>query len=70
MQQAGSLGDFLDAVQAARDEHPDYREGQVYFVVLARHRPELADEITATDLDPFSVDARLPGFLAWLEQRR
>jgi len=48
----GSLEEFLQDVQAALDDHSDYREGQAFFNVLRLRRPDLVDQILATNLDP------------------
>jgi len=68
MPMSGSLDEFLQDVQAALDDHPEYREGQAFFNVLRLRRPDLADQILTTNLDPCSVDARVADFLGWLEE--
>lgn len=48
----------------------DQRPGQWAFNVLAAARPELADAVRGTDVDPFHRDDRLPELLAWVRDRR
>ena len=42
------------------------RAGQAAFSVLYQTRPDLANAINSTELDPFYRDERLPAFWAWL----
>lgn len=42
------------------------RQGQTAMNVLALLRPDMANEIQGTDLDPFDKDENLAGFFAWL----
>lgn len=42
------------------------REGQRAFNALYAIRPDLAEQVRGTDLDPFYDDSRLPDFHAWL----
>lgn len=68
--------DYLRAVTAAlgnRDNRldrkysqPRWRDGQTYFNVLYAGRPDLADAVRGTDLDPFHRDDRVPAFLRWV----
>jgi hypothetical protein len=50
------------AIQARRGQRP----GQAHFNALYELRPDLADEIRGTDLDPFYNDTRIPEFLCWV----
>ena len=52
---------------AERTLYPEWREGQTYFNVLYRQRPELADEIRSTKLDPCYRDERVPEVQEWLQ---
>lgn len=45
---------------------PHIRRGQAMFIVLHQHRPDLADKVTGTDVDPFYLDHRTEAFLMWL----
>lgn len=47
---------------------PDLRNGQRAFNVLHAMRPDLSEQIRATDLDPFHDDDRLEAFYAWVER--
>jgi hypothetical protein len=46
---------FLDKAYGLARAMPDQRLGQVFFNYLYSVRPELADEIRNTDMDPFYV---------------
>lgn len=51
-------------------ERPKFlRQGQQAFNVLHEMRPDLANEIRATPLDPFYLDERLPDFYNFLYVR-
>lgn len=56
--------------EAIRLRHRDFRAGQAAFNMLYVLRPDLADQIRGTDLDPFYQDERLPAFYAWLESTK
>lgn len=47
---------------------PEWRTGQTAFNVLYDIRPELADAVRATELDPFYQDELLPAFYARIEE--
>lgn len=63
-----SLSEYDKAVQAARAEHPEWRNGQTLFNVLYDLEPDLANEVRATELDPFYNDNVKP-FVEWLFDR-
>lgn len=44
-----------------------WRIGQYYFNTLLHVRPDLAEEIRTSVLDPFYDDTRIPAFLAALQ---
>lgn len=46
-----------------------WRVGQFAFNELLRFRPDLAEQIRGTELDPFHQDSRLPAFLESLEEK-
>ncbi len=48
---------------------PHLRRGQCYYNALYTLRPDLANEICGTKLDPFYVDERIPAFLEWLMEK-
>lgn len=59
---------FADYVVAIMMTKPDtQRYGQWAFNLLHELRPELADEVRATEVDPFYDNLRVPEFLDWLE---
>lgn len=44
------------------------RAGQAAFNVLGLVRPDLAERVRGTELDPFYRDDRLDAFFVWLEE--
>lgn len=57
--------DYCHEVWRVMDLHPEWREGQTYFNVLAEHRPDLTDgknPIRGSEFDPFYRDEVLPAF--------
>jgi len=65
---AMTFADYKTAVARAQKRHPEWRRGQTAYIVLRRRRPDLADEVWATLLDPFSQDERLEAFLSYIEE--
>lgn len=59
-----TLADYLAEVTGPKPRA--HRAGQWYFNLLDVARPDLADRVRGTALDPFHRDDRLPAFLAWL----
>jgi hypothetical protein len=45
------------------------RHGQTLFNALYGLRPDLADSVRGSGLDPFYQDAKVEGFLAWLREQ-
>ena len=48
-----TLTDLVLMVKVAGDENPEWRYGQTVFNVLQVYRPEMAESIRGTCLDPF-----------------
>lgn len=48
--------DYLEAVIIGAVQHKGWRLGQVAFNYLADMRPELAEKIRGSDIDPFYAD--------------
>ncbi len=44
-----------------------WRVGQFFFNVLYDNRPDLAETVRGTELDPFHDDTRISGFLQFVE---
>jgi len=65
---AQELTEFYKAVRAYGLASPQQREGQVLFNVLCALRPDLAEQIRATNLDPFYDDTRMPDTFTWIVQ--
>lgn len=69
--------EYLSLVVDARRAHPEWRRGQAHFNVLVKVAPELAEEIRASDLDPFYADhypldrtaERFEGYLGFVARR-
>ena len=50
-----------------RARHPEQRAGQAYFNALHERHPDVANEIRATEFDPFHDDAIIPAFFRRLQ---
>lgn len=61
-----SLDEYLVEVLATKLENPRWRDGQTYFNVLYRVRPDLAERVEDGGLDPFHRDSVIPAFLAFV----
>ena len=61
--------DYTKAVDKAQAKHPEWRLGQTAFNVLWELRPDLSEQVRATEIDPFHSTARLPQFFAWVQER-
>lgn len=59
---------YVNLVGYIRCNQPNWRKGQAYFNVLSDVRPDLAERVRATILDPFYSDCRLADFLYFLRQ--
>lgn len=53
-------------VMTIMDVYPELRYGQAWYNVLREKRPELANRIAQTELDPFQRDERVPRLIDWL----
>jgi hypothetical protein len=58
--------EYIAAIPEARSIYPRWREGQTYFNVLYMNRPDLSEQVRATDLDPFHNDESIQSFLTWV----
>ena len=47
---------------------PGLRYGQTFFNLLHAERPDLADELRGSEIDPFHFDTTRPGLLDWVER--
>lgn len=43
-----------------------WRRGQAYFNILHLMRPDLAERVRGTPMDPFHQDDKIGDFLAWV----
>jgi len=53
---------FQQEVKEQFAKNPNWRLGQTAFNVLYEQRPDISEQIRATDIDPFYNDSRLPKF--------
>lgn len=60
---------FLEAVAAETARHPSWRYGQAVFNTLTEWDSGFAEEIRATDLDPFLDNSRTGAMLEALRTR-
>lgn len=64
-----SFYEFVNVEFPARlDSHRNERAGQAAFNALYEVRPELANEVRGTSLDPFHRTESLSAFFAWLQE--
>ena len=61
-----AVGDLVEMVRAA---FPDWRPGQTWANVVRLRRPDLYEEMTGTEIDPFHRDNRVGAFREWLTTR-
>lgn len=64
--QVETVEDLREYVGALREAYPMWRAGQAWFNALHFARPELAERIRATNLDPFHRDDRIRTLQSWL----
>ena len=62
-----TFDEYLDSVELDRKYTLDWRDGQRYFNVLNKIRPDLSEQVRGTLLDPFYRDVALDDFLIWCE---
>lgn len=53
-------------IAAVKEQHPHLRMGQIAYNLLCERRPDLAEKIVGTDIDPFYDSLRLGDFLEWV----
>lgn len=63
-----TLEEFMVGVALQHDPRAPLRVGQSYMNYLAEVRPDLYQEITGTDSDPFYNNGRLSDFWQWLSE--
>lgn len=57
---------FLFAYTTSKRKHSAQRAGQYWFNLLHEVRPELANRIRGTEIDPFYIDERVPMFISYI----
>ena len=60
--------EYKAAVDFAQDRHPEWRKGQTAFNVLMLNRPDLSEQIRATELDPYHDNTKLGRFYQWAKE--
>lgn len=65
----GFLQELKRLVGKTRKEYPRWRKGQTMFNVLLDLRPDIAERIRDTELDPFHRDEVVPKLLDWLKEQ-
>lgn len=60
--------EYVEAVSDKLDTLPYWRKGQAAFNVLWEVRPDIANEVHTTKLDPFHRDDRLPEFYEFVKE--
>ena len=55
--------------EGMRSRHKNYRDGQCLFNALYLVKPNLADEIRGSPMDPFYQDNRINLLLDWLQSK-
>lgn len=65
----GFLQELKGLVGKTRKEYPRWRKGQTMFNVLLDLRPDIAERIRSTELDPFHRDEVVPKLLDWLKEQ-
>lgn len=63
-----SLEEFINEVGSLKGKPKELRVGQYLFNTLYLVRPDLADKIVTTDIDPFYLDSRLSAFWTFLDE--
>ena len=58
--------DYLRVVRTVDARTADWRLGQAYFNVLTEARPELAEKVRGSMVDPFHDDSRIGDFLVFI----
>lgn len=57
---------YLIQVSKTLNEETHWRLGQTYFNVLYEMRPDIADKVRTTALDPYYSDSNIDDFLEWV----
>lgn len=65
------FNDYYEEVINTLAKEPEWRVGQAAFNILMDYRPNLAEEVRATNLDPFFFDTwdGCEAFFALVEER-
>lgn len=63
-----TFSQYLRLVALAKEDNPSLRNGQVYFNVLNNVRPDLANRIRSTLIDPYYEDCNLAQFLVFVSK--
>lgn len=63
---SADMNEYLNLCVLTRAANPSWRKGQTYFNVLSNVRPDIAESIRGTDLDPFHDDSKIGEFLTYV----
>lgn len=58
-----NLEEFVTEAEKVHRKNPEWRRGQAYFNTLYAVRPDIANMIVSTGVDPFYRDDWIPAFL-------
>ena len=64
------IKEILELKDCMLINHKNWRKGQALFNAIYRIHPEIANEIRATDIDPFHSDDRIEACLEFLRNRK
>lgn len=68
MANSDGYAEFVIEANRSFRENKDFRRGQAAFNALEEVRPDLANRVRATELDPFHRDERLEAFYNWVRE--
>ena len=60
--------EFRKQLKETLKEFPSLRKGQIMFNVLYEVKPELADKIRSSNIDPFYNDNNIPEFMKYINK--
>jgi hypothetical protein len=62
-----NIQEYIDYVVSTKEEY--IRLGQHYFNILHECKPDLADEIRGSSIDPFYLDENIESFLLYIGKK-
>lgn len=64
-----TFAEYLQQVNQAKLDHPQWRKGQSFFNVLAEVRPDLSEPLRGGEFDPFHRDEVIREFLQQISEK-